>query len=264
MPVAFPPHSATVAVSPADSADPTAPIRLEWTPAARHRFWAWERNFPEHYFSRKYGGALVQAMRRYVKEDHCVLDYACGLGFLSLRLTRVCRAEVWATDEAAQAVELTAIRNAGHRHFRSSMTIDVLLDHGVQFDRVIAVELIEHLDDTQLSLFFHRVDRLLKPDGLLIVTTPNNEHLDRKMVLCPNCNHIFHRWQHVRSVSSGTLARLSREHGFRPRSVVETSFSQRGLVGYVLRRHPTLIPSFIAPRPHLFGVLEKQSGMPDR
>jgi 2-polyprenyl-3-methyl-5-hydroxy-6-metoxy-1,4-benzoquinol methylase len=236
-----------------------SPTSLEWTSAARQRFWAWERNFPEHYFSGKYGRALVQSLSRHIRPDHQVLDYGCGIGFLSEHLARAFRVKVWATDEDAHAVELTRNRNGGHRNFRGAATIGVLLEQGTRFDRVVAVELVEHLDDDQLTLFFHRVDRLLKPGGFLVVTTPNSEHLDRKMVLCPNCNHSFHRWQHVRSISTTTLAQLGAEHGFHLHQALETNFALGGPLGYLLRRHPALVPSRPGPRPHLLGVLAPRS-----
>lgn len=235
----------------------TTPTRLEWTPAARQRFWAWERNFPEHYFSGKYGHSLTQTLGRYIRPGHQVLDYACGIGFLSAQLARAFRVEMWATDEDAQAIERTRERTNGMRNFRSATTVGVLLENGNRFDRIVAVELIEHLDDEQLALFFDRVDRLLKPGGLLVVTTPNSERLDRKMVLCPNCNHSFHRWQHVRSIGSATLARLGAEHGFHLAEALETDFARRGPLGYLLRRHPALLPARAGARPHLVGVLER-------
>jgi 2-polyprenyl-3-methyl-5-hydroxy-6-metoxy-1,4-benzoquinol methylase len=246
-----------------DGAD-DAPARLTWTPAARARFWAWEHNFPEHYFSGKYGRSLVQVLRRYVRPGQQVLDYACGIGFLSAHLVHAFRVEVWATDEDERAVELTRHRNSGHHHFRAAMTIARLLGQGGRFDRIVAIELIEHLDDAELALFFDRIHRLLTPNGLLFITTPNREHLDRKLVLCPNCNQTFHRWQHVRSVNRDTLAQLAAEHGFHLRESLETSFARRGPLGYLLRRYPGLVPARAVHRPHLVGILARgRSGIPD-
>ncbi|MFC4853578.1 class I SAM-dependent methyltransferase [Actinophytocola glycyrrhizae] len=199
----------------------------------------------------------MQVLGRYVRSGQSVLDYACGIGFLSAHLLRSFHVDVWATDEGEHAIELTQRRNGGQLRFRTATTVDTLLAQGTRFDRVVAVELVEHLDDDQLELFFDRVSRLLVPSGLLVVTTPNGEQLDRKMILCPNCNQTFHRWQHVRSVSSSTLAQLAAEHGFRLHESRETSFARRGPLGYLLRRHPCLVPARAMHRPHLVGVLAR-------
>jgi 2-polyprenyl-3-methyl-5-hydroxy-6-metoxy-1,4-benzoquinol methylase len=247
-----------------DHADVPAPTPLTWTPAARRRFWAWEHNFPEHYFSGKYGRSIVQVLARYVRPGQRVLDYACGAGFLSAHLLRRFRVDVWATDESAQAIDATMARNSAHRRFHSATTVDVLLRQGLRFDRIVAVELVEHLDDDQLRLFFERVGCLLAPAGMLVVTAPNAERLDRKMVLCPNCNRTFHRWQHVRSVTPGSLARLAAQHGFHVRETLEIDFARRGPVGHLLRRYPRLTPVRALPRPHLVGALApRRSGIPD-
>lgn len=240
-----------------DSADVGSSVPMEWTQESIELFWAWERRFPSHYFSNKYRRPLTQLLRQYVRRDHRVLDYGCGLGFLSELLTRNFRVDVWATDEDLKSVQLTHERNRASRNFRSADTVDVIMSSGLRFDRVIAVELIEHLDDPQLETFYSRASRLLSPNGLLVITTPNEERLDDKQVLCPYCNHSFHRWQHLRSVNKRDLARFGIGHDLRLRTTLETDFSRRGLPGYLLRRLQLPVGRDRTIRPHLVGVYEK-------
>ncbi|MCX6763877.1 MAG: class I SAM-dependent methyltransferase [Candidatus Moranbacteria bacterium] len=46
---------------------------------------------------------------------------------------------------------------------------------------VVASEVIEHLNPKNSSSFFSEIERILKPDGLLILTTPNRNSLHNKL-----------------------------------------------------------------------------------
>lgn len=230
------------------------PASVNWDSVALRKFWDWERNFPEHYFTNKYGRSIVQFLRRYIKPGQRVLDYGCGTGFLVTRLIQELKVNVWATDSNEHSVTLTRERNETHALFGGAIVTHQLPRLGVTFDRVVAVEVLEHLDVGRLAAFFGGIGGVLKPDGLLLVTTPNRERLDRNQVLCPNCDHIFHRWQHVRSVDRQTLVRLGDEFGFRLLDSIETDFARGGVRGYLSRRHPWADRSRRMARPHLAGV----------
>lgn len=76
-------------------------------------------------------------------------------------------------------------------------------DFGRQFDVVIAGDVIEHVDNQ--GLFLDNIRRHLRPDGRLILTTPNAKWLT--VLPRPNPTHtLWHdRW---------TLAHLLSRHGF--------------------------------------------------
>lgn len=57
------------------------------------------------------------------------------------------------------------------------------------FDLVIAGEVIEHVADT--DFFVQEVKRVLKPNGILILTTPNVASLGRRILLCLGKNPYF-------------------------------------------------------------------------
>jgi hypothetical protein len=65
----------------------------------------------------------------------------------------------------------------------------------------------------------------LKPGGLLVVTTPNNEDLDLGLSYSPETNTLFHRWQHVRSFRPETLAALWAAHGVDAIAVHQLEFN---------------------------------------
>jgi len=92
---------------------------------------------------------------------------------------------------------------------------------------------------------------LLRPNGKLVLTTPNEENLDASKIICPNCSAVFHRMQHVRNWSADALAERLAANGFSCSSsegVILTPYS--GLLNIVYRylyqlRHRGVRPTLI-------------------
>jgi len=59
------------------------------------------------------------------------------------------------------------------RRFRVAESITQLGELGKPFDAITLIEVIEHLRHDEIRGLFTELDRLLKPGGQLIVTTPN-------------------------------------------------------------------------------------------
>jgi 2-polyprenyl-3-methyl-5-hydroxy-6-metoxy-1,4-benzoquinol methylase len=238
---------------------------VTWTREALDRFWSWELQFPEHYFANKYGSAILTELRPYLGKGQKVLDFGCGMGFLSALIAQDPRVQVWGVDRHPDAVRMTNERNGSYPNFRGGFRFEEILRLGVRFDRVVAVEVLEHLEDYQDEIFFQQVHAVLRPAGLLMVTVPNDENLARKYVLCPSCDRVFHRWQHVRSIDRRLLSTLGRQHGFRLVRTIETDFSRPASVAARLAR----IRSRASRRdyPHLVGIYVRcgaERGMSER
>lgn len=110
--------------------------------------------------------------RRYI-QDKRVLDAGCGTGYGSAELAQDAAA-VTGIDIAADAIEYA---NATFplprlRFVETSCTAMAL--PGAAFDAVVAFEVIEHLADYRA--FLHECARVLTPDGLLIVSSPNKRY----------------------------------------------------------------------------------------
>jgi SAM-dependent methyltransferase len=73
------------------------------------------------------------------------------------------------------------------------------------FDIVCCLETIEHLLAEHLNLILAELRRVVRPGGVVLLTTPNAENLREQTVFCPNCCSEFHRWQHVRRWTPATL-----------------------------------------------------------
>jgi SAM-dependent methyltransferase len=99
-----------------------------------------------------------------------VLDVACGSGYGSALLARTA-ARVTGADISPEAIEYA------RRHYASRNTRFVLADCGALpfgvgcFDLVVAFEIIEHIGDA--ASFLNELQRVLAPDGLLLLSTPN-------------------------------------------------------------------------------------------
>jgi hypothetical protein len=65
---------------------------------------------------------------------------------------------------------------------------------------------------------------VLKPNGKLIITTPNNEDLDFSTNFCPDCGCIYHKYQHIRTWSSDSLNNKLNEYSFNIFNTQELSF----------------------------------------
>jgi len=238
--------------------DEKAERHVIWHDEAIQRFWTWELRFPEHYFSVRYGKQIARILRRYIGVDDRVLDYGCGIGALTDVLCHDLDAQVWAADFLPQAVAVTSHRNRGHRTFRGGMSLEQLSVFSGLFDCIVAVEVIEHLTDASLGAFFRSASRVLESDGFLVVTTPNCEKLERMDVLCPCCNGIFHRWQHLRSVSATDLSRWGSDADLILLETFETDLSRRmprtrAYFSRVMGSRGDLNNRCVR-QPHLFGV----------
>jgi 2-polyprenyl-3-methyl-5-hydroxy-6-metoxy-1,4-benzoquinol methylase len=119
------------------------------------------------------------------------------------------------------------------------------------------IEVIEHLDDHYLDITFKNIQKLLADDGILIITTPNDEDLSKSFILCPETNTLFHRWQHVRTWNIKSLRKYLEESGFRIINIGFTDFNYRFLkrtyysIKNIIKRLLFIYPS---KPPHLYCI----------
>jgi 2-polyprenyl-3-methyl-5-hydroxy-6-metoxy-1,4-benzoquinol methylase len=233
---------------------------LEWTDESVGRFWRWQAQYPQTYFTFNFGDRIVRRLRRYLAGRQSILDYGCGGGFLVPHLARL-GGEVTATDYSAAAVEATNTRNATIARFKGACSPAILAASGRRFEAILAVEVIEHLSEEHLGGFFDAFRQLLTPDGIVVITTPNEEKLQNAEIYCPCCDQIFHRWQHLRSWSVASLKAAVEANGLAAIETFTTDFSWRPL------REPVTLAKRIVKRligwpidePHLVCVARLKS-----
>jgi ubiquinone/menaquinone biosynthesis C-methylase UbiE len=106
-------------------------------------------------------------------EGAIVLDAGCGAGYGLDFLSRTCKVAV-GTDISSSALAFAKHRySADLQLFHQDASALGFRDE--MFDIVISFEMIEHL--SQLERFLEDVRRVLKRDGLFIVSTPNKTYM---------------------------------------------------------------------------------------
>lgn len=101
-----------------------------------------------------------------------VLDAACGEGYGSSLLARYAET-VFGVDIDGTAVE-NALAKYGNENLSFIKGSIAKLPFGDSFfDVVVSFETIEHVDGATQQLFLMEVKRVLKPGGILIMSTPN-------------------------------------------------------------------------------------------
>jgi GT2 family glycosyltransferase/SAM-dependent methyltransferase/glycosyltransferase involved in cell wall biosynthesis len=130
----------------------------------------------ERYVPEVGGQIRLEHLHRYawaapLCRGQAVLDIACGEGYGSLLLAREA-ATVVGADVSRQAVDHARHKYAGQRNLSfvvADATAIPLTSASV--DRIVSFETLEHLADQEGMLNEFR--RVLKPDGLLILSSPN-------------------------------------------------------------------------------------------
>jgi 2-polyprenyl-6-hydroxyphenyl methylase/3-demethylubiquinone-9 3-methyltransferase len=129
--------------------------------------WIAERLARTH--GRKPGGVAPLAGLR-------VLDVGCGAGLLCEPLARM-GAEVTGVDAAPENID-AATAHAALSGLPINYRAGEIAAQGLgQFDIVSSMEVIEHVNDP--AVFIGELKRHMKPDGLLLLSTPNRTPASR-------------------------------------------------------------------------------------
>lgn len=106
------------------------------------------------------------------------LDVGCGAGLLAEPLARL-GAKVTAVDAAPEniAVARSHAAEMGLEIDYRAGEVGALRDEGPRFDLVTAMEVVEHVSD--VPAFIAALAALVKPDGLVVLSTPNRTAASR-------------------------------------------------------------------------------------
>lgn len=184
---------------------------IEWDDAKVSRLWDYYSRTPpysEIYFS-KVVGDRVLTESELPSQPLDVVDFGCGPGFMWEHIRRMRPAWRYVgLDFSPESVRKVIEKGAGNpqfggAHHLASLPSTLPSSHA---DVVMLIEVVEHLRDEHLRGTLTEAARLLKPGGVLLITTPNEEDLNKATRFCPECGSIFHEWQHLRSWSVRSLS----------------------------------------------------------
>ncbi|RXG94519.1 glycosyltransferase [Bradyrhizobium zhanjiangense] len=185
--------------------------RLKWTPELVNQFWdnVGQTRLTELSFAKLGGRSVITAIDHILPKCGRILDFGAGDGHLLRFMAQRGLTVAGYEPSKGRAANLQrALENFDG-------FLGVVGDESTEtFDVVIMSEVIEHVLEEVLDVTLDRLARFVRPGGLLVVTTPNNEDLDLDMAYCPVSNLLFHRWQHVRSLDQSSLRTLLSRFGF--------------------------------------------------
>ena len=193
---------------------------VQWTDDKTDRFWnvVYEHFVTDNTFANAAARGLLRVTRHVIPPEGRVLDYGTGKGHLIEVLLKCFRGaiEIYGCDCSQQSCQ--SVNHAfGHdKRFKtcyvSSCRQSPLLSGF--FDVVFLTEVIEHLGEEQLRDTMREIRRLIKHGGVIILTCPNNEDIQAKSVLCPDCGAMFHPVQHVRRFNCFDLERTMKDFAY--------------------------------------------------
>ena len=215
-----------------------SPHDLQWTREQSARFWDFNSRKPGlRYFAADFSGGIVRCVKRAgIRLQGKVLDFGCGRGELLEWMVHhgiSCQGAEFSGDSVSYVTN-----KLGDNHlFLGASQVNGIPTHlpGEEFDIIFCVETIEHVLDDELLPTFQELHRLLRPSGHLVVTTPNEEDLNKSKILCPECGSVFHSVQHVRSWDASSLAAFLNPIGFRKVWCGATVFDNSRFWSFLLR-----------------------------
>lgn len=144
-----------------------------------------------------------------------IADLGCGNGYLASVLAGMGH-KVFAVDSSREGIDIARTAFPDVTFYCLSLYEDLKNLINTDFDVVVASEVIEHLYDPRT--FLKNAFELLKPGGILILSTPYHGYL-KNMALAISGKmdkHFTVEWDcgHIKFFSVKSLSRMVREYGY--------------------------------------------------
>jgi SAM-dependent methyltransferase len=206
---------------------------IEWNSQHGQRIWDYygsNEGYSEQYFSMLFGKAILKYVRKYVSIQGTVADYGCGTGHMMEHIMSDGKTKTIGFDFSEDSIDKSNEKVSGNinnlgNFYTSKLPFSVEEDTA---DMLMMIEVIEHLDDSLLMESLKEARRLLRKSGVVVITTPNDEDLNKSKTICPECGCIFHKWQHVRKWSSSSLEKVMIDAGFEAIHIGTTTWQTEG------------------------------------
>ncbi|RUT42874.1 class I SAM-dependent methyltransferase [Paenibacillus anaericanus] len=123
------------------------------------------------------GGIETEHLHRYhslleMSAGKTILDAACGEGFGAALLATKAKS-VWGIDISDEAISYAKKNYHRYNLNYKQGSIEKLEFEDNYFDIVVSFETIEHVDELVQEQFLKEVARVLKTDGILVISTPD-------------------------------------------------------------------------------------------
>jgi len=178
--------------------------------------------------SKKFGFLLTGNRQR------SVLDIGCANGMLTAFLKQQGFSEVVGIDINSQLIE-QARKNVDTEFVAGDA--EIFLRSGRQFDVIFALNIIEHIERDQLVDFMAAVYQALRPEGFVIVRTPNMNNIMAS-------GHLADDLTHCTGLTEQSLNQLARLAGFE-RVVMLNQFRMQNFKGKIKALHGWLLHKWL-------------------
>jgi SAM-dependent methyltransferase len=168
-------------------------------------------------FAETAGKGLLKFINSKIRLHGKILDYGVGYGFLIEYLIQYKNVtELYGVEFAEESAVTVNNKFSNTIKFNKCVAIStpILPWNNEQFDFIFITEVIEHILSDELELLFAELNRVLKKGGTIIISVPNNENLESKKLLCPECGAIFHPVQHLHSYNKIKLEEITKKFDF--------------------------------------------------
>ena len=214
--------------------------KIVWNASNVAFFWnSYLNNSKNHgaWMSEGSGEAITKKMKKilpsgFLSDAKSICDWGCGTANFAKALAAKGHS-IFGLDQ----------KEVGSQIPRDSEKFTGISDSKVisneELDLVYALEVIEHIIDSEIQSTFSEWRRILKKNGYLLLTTPNDENLEANSIFCPNCETQFHTIQHVRSLSVSSISTMLDTNGFKVERIWLGEFffkTKRGFVIEILRK----------------------------
>lgn len=175
-----------------------------------------EKRYAKEWHPWKSDWPRIRTIVELVGKNKRILDLGCYEGTIT-KLIAQNQNEVWGVDFSGKALAIA--KEKGIRVYQADIEKDDLPFKEKSFDVIVAAEVIEHVFD--MRIVFEKIKKLLKPDGYLVLTTPNLATLGRRLLLLfdrsPYIEIIFEEgWGgHVRYFVKSNLFETLKLYGFK-------------------------------------------------
>lgn len=160
--------------------------------------------------------------RKAVPKSAAILEVGCGLGYLTFALNQAGYKNARGIDVSTEAVN-KATRRYGQYYFAGDIFRHAD-ETNERYDLVIMTELIEHVPN--ITEFIHVAHRLMNPNSVLLLTTPNKSAHPPAAYWCTD-NPPVHLWW----LSETSLRQLAIREGLRVEFCDWTEWHQRSIFG---------------------------------
>lgn len=198
------------------------PTELYWTPELVSNFWNLFANSPLTgiSFSRACKTSLVSFIQSVHPAPCTVLDFGCGDGDLAAALLDA-GYQVGIYEPSVERRNcFLSMPIAHHPGFLGCFSTPART-----FDLVCAFEVLEHLLPEALESDMALLASFVGKGGFFVGSVPAEEDLSAGMSICPQCEIVYHRMQHVRSFSHQELEYFLKKNGFTHYSVCIARFT---------------------------------------